>query len=334
MTEKCNILLIGSGGVGTIASYALEYAGKSAVTSVLRSDYSRVVERGFSINSCDYGQIAAFRPSHVVNSVEESKKYGPFDFAIIATKCVPEVASMIDVIAPAVTANTAIVLVQNGIGIEAEAKARFPNNVVLSGVSMIGSANQNGHIEHECKDAIKIGFFENENYDRAHLEKVCTRFVDLYSNDRNDCEFDENVKFSRWRKLVYNACLNSVCALTGVDVGRLELFGGVDTIIREAMREVIAIAKSDGVELSEDVIDFMIRSDDPVYYSPSMLVDIRKGNLLEIEVINGNPVRIAQEKGIPAPYLTLIYELLKIIQRRTMEQKGMITVPTERPVPK
>ncbi|SCU79137.1 LANO_0A05204g1_1 [Lachancea nothofagi CBS 11611] len=334
MTEKSKVLLVGSGGVGTIASYALEYAGKTAVTSVLRSDYSKVVEKGFSIDSCDYGQVPVFRPTNIVNSVEASKEYGPFEYVVVATKCLPEIDSMIDVIAPVVTADTAIVLIQNGIGIDVEAKTKFPQNIVLSGVSMIGSANRNGHIEHEAPDFLKVGYFDNENLDQADMEKVCRKFVKLYSNDKNECHFDENVKFSRWRKLVYNACLNSVCALTGVDSGRLELFGGVDSIIRTAMREVITIAKSDGVELPEDVIEFMIRSDDPVYYCPSMLVDIKKGNLLEIEVIVGNPVRIAQRNDVSAPYLTLIYELLKVVQQHIMEQKGMITVPKERPVPR
>ncbi|CAR22291.1 ketopantoate reductase family protein [Lachancea thermotolerans CBS 6340] len=334
MDSKCKVLLVGSGGVGTIASYALEYAGKTKVTSVLRSDYDRVLEKGFSINSCDYGNGLIFKPSNIVNSVEASKKHGPFEYVVIATKCLPEVTSMIDVIAPAITKDTAIVLVQNGIGIEMEALTKFPENVVLSGVSMIGSANMGGHIEHESPDMLRIGYFENNNISQSHQEAVCKRFVDLYQNDKNQCVYDEDVKFSRWRKLVYNACLNPVCALTGVDIGRLEIWGGVDSIIRKAMREVLAIAKSDGVVLPEDVIEFMIRSDDPVYYRPSMLVDADKRNLLEIEVILGNPVRIARKNKVDVPFLTIIYELLKIVQSRTMEEKGMITIPKERPVPK
>ncbi|CUS21755.1 LAQU0S03e10044g1_1 [Lachancea quebecensis] len=334
MSSKSKVLLVGSGGVGTIASYALEYAGKTTVTSVLRSDYDRVMEKGFSINSCDYGNGLVFKPTNVVNSVEASKVFGPFDFVVVATKCLPEVTNMIDVIAPAITIDTAIVLIQNGIGIETEALAKFPKNVILSGVSMIGSANMDGHIEHESPDMLRVGYFNNQNITQSHQEAVSRKFVGIYQNDKNECVYDEDVKFSRWRKLVYNACLNPVCALTGVDIGRLEIWGGVDSIIRKAMREVLAIAKSDGVILSEDVIEFMIRSDDPVYYRPSMLVDAEKQNLLEIEVILGNPVRIARKNEVNVPYLTIIYELLRIVQSRTMEEKGMIEIPKERPVPK
>lgn len=99
------------------------------------------------------------------------------------------------------------------------------------------------------------------------------------------------------------------------------------------MKEVLAIAKADGVDLPEDVMDFMIRSDDGVYYAPLMLVDIRKENYAEVEVICGNPVRIAQNLGIDAPILSIIYSLLLVVQKRTMESKGKIFVPAKRPFP-
>lgn len=334
MPNKPNVLLVGAGGVGAMASFALEYSGESSVTSVLRSDYAHVVENGFKINSCDYGRGIRYRPSNVVNSIEASKQYVPFDYVVLATKCIPGVSSMIDIIAPAVSKDTAIVLIQNGIGIEDEALFKCPGNVILSGVSIIASSNVKGHIEHSGRDFLSVGYFENVNLTNEHQEKVCKRFVSMYKNDKNQCVFDENVKYSRWRKLVYNACLNPVCALTEADVGRLEIFGGTDSIIRKAMKGVIAIAKSDSVELSEALMDFMIRSKDPVYYRPSMLVDIDKGNPLEVEVICGNPVRIAKKNGVEAPYLTLIYDLLKVAQGRIMEKRGMLIVPKERQVPK
>lgn len=331
--DKCKILLVGSGGVGTIASYSLEYTGKASVTSVIRSDYQTVTEKGFTIDSCDYGYIEAFRPTNVVKSVGEANKFGPFDFIVLATKCLPDITDMTEVVAPAVTQNTALVLVQNGIDIEGPFIDRFPDQVILSGVSFIGSSNKNGFISHEGSDHLKIGFFENKNLSREKQESVCKNFIACYQNEKNECIYDEDVKFSRWRKLVYNASLNPICALTELDVGRLELFGGVDSIIRSTMREIIAVAKSDGVSLPDSVIEFMIRSDDPIYYCPSMLVDVKKGNYMEIEVICGNAVRVANKNGVAIPNLSLIYNLLKLLQMKMKEQKGVVTVPKERPVP-
>ncbi|GAV53495.1 hypothetical protein ZYGR_0AI07790 [Zygosaccharomyces rouxii] len=333
MTKE-SVLLVGSGGVGTMAAFALEYSGKAAVTSVLRSDYAKVTDKGFTIDSCDYGHVEGFKTTHIVNSVEKAKQFGPFGYIVVTTKNIPDVTDITEVIAPVVTSDSTIVLIQNGIGIERMLFKKFPKNIVLSGVSLIQSINRNGYVEHTTQDILKLGYFYNSALSKDLQESSCRKFIDLYSNEKVDCEYDEDVKFSRWRKLVYNACLNPICALTGVDVGRLELFGGIDNIIRASMREIIKIAKSDGVTLPEDVIEFMIRCDDPIYFKPSMLVDVEKQNFMEIEVICGNPLRIARENGVEVPNLSLTYALLRVVQSKLKEEKGLITVPKERPAPK
>lgn len=60
---KANVLLVGSGGVGTMAAYALENGGKASVTAVLRSNYKVVNEKGFDINSIQHGEIKGWKPS-------------------------------------------------------------------------------------------------------------------------------------------------------------------------------------------------------------------------------------------------------------------------------
>jgi ketopantoate reductase len=60
---KANILLVGSGGVGTMAAYALEQGGKASVTAVLRSNYNAVNDKGFQINSIQHGQVKDWKPS-------------------------------------------------------------------------------------------------------------------------------------------------------------------------------------------------------------------------------------------------------------------------------
>lgn len=329
-----SILVLGSGGVGSLAAYALDYSGKAKVTTVIRSDYEAVKKNGYKIKSVDYGNIESYKPLNIVRSLEEAKAFGPFDYVVVSTKNTPDIVKVEDLVELVITDKvTKILLLQNGIDIGAPLIAKFPQNIVLSGVSMISSTNYgNGNIDHEGHDVLQVGYFENSNLPVEEQEKAAKFFVELYHNGKNECVYDENVKYTRWRKLVYNATLNPLCTLTNVDVGRLELFGG-DSIVRLAMKEVYAIAKSDGVDLDPKIAEAMIRSDDGVYYSPSMLVDIRKGNYVELEVISGNPVRIAHKNGVEAPILTLIYNLLKVVQMRTKEAKGAIKLPETRPLP-
>lgn len=57
------MLLIGSGGVGTMGAYALEKGGKAKVTAVLRSNYAVVKDQGFTIDSLEHGKVEGWRPT-------------------------------------------------------------------------------------------------------------------------------------------------------------------------------------------------------------------------------------------------------------------------------
>lgn len=61
-SRPSNVLVVGSGGVGTIMAYNLQLSGKATVSCVLRSNYEAVKVNGFDIDSCDYGKIKGWRP--------------------------------------------------------------------------------------------------------------------------------------------------------------------------------------------------------------------------------------------------------------------------------
>ncbi len=71
--SKSNILLVGSGGVGTMAAYALESGGKAAVTAVLRSNYAAVEKYGVTIDSIEHGQVQGWRPTKSKRELCESR---------------------------------------------------------------------------------------------------------------------------------------------------------------------------------------------------------------------------------------------------------------------
>lgn len=62
-SPKDRVLLIGSGGIGTIAALNLEIGGLAEVTSVLRSNFQVVRSKGFTIRSCQHGDIHSWRPT-------------------------------------------------------------------------------------------------------------------------------------------------------------------------------------------------------------------------------------------------------------------------------
>ena len=63
--EKTRVLIVGTGGVGTMSAYALQQGGKAEVTAVIRSNYEAVLKNGISIDSVQYGEgIKGWRPTH------------------------------------------------------------------------------------------------------------------------------------------------------------------------------------------------------------------------------------------------------------------------------
>jgi 2-dehydropantoate 2-reductase len=220
----------------------------------------------------------------VRNSIPDVDKEGikPYDFIVVTTKNIADVSPTVaELIAPAVTAgHTSIVLLQNGFNIEKPLIAAFPTNPVLSGVSLIGATETSpGVILHDDRDRLIIGAFTNPNIPLSTSIASAKRFVELYSaSGKVSCTYDDNVGFVRWRKLVYNACYNSACAITHMDTSRMRILKyPIDDVVRPLMLEIVAIANKAGHELPESIVEDMIHCDpEDTYFKPSMQQDIEK----------------------------------------------------------
>ena len=274
----------------------------------------------------------------------------PFKYIVCTTKNIPDIPPTLDEnIRPAVTPDyTVIVLIQNGLNIEKPIISAFPTNVILSGVSFCGSHEVGyGNIVHEDNDELTVGAFHNSKLNSKLEEEEARKFCEIYgSGGKCIVEYNFDVAWTRWRKLLYNACLNSICAMTDLDTGRIQLAdGAVDNLVRPAMEEIRAAAKASGYDIPPELVDFIIKIDlITMYDPPSMQVDIRKvtscsriwisaylitfqGRYCEFENIVGEPLREGLAKGIPMPTLTVFYNILMAIQWRLKEKNGLIEIP-------
>ncbi|ORY10199.1 ketopantoate reductase PanE/ApbA C terminal-domain-containing protein [Clohesyomyces aquaticus] len=338
--QKKSVLVVGGGAVGAIAALNLEIGGLATVTVVLRSNFKAVNEGGYFIESCDHGILKGWKPSFVRNEVPDisAEKLNPYDYIILTTKNIPDIPpSISSLISPALPPNnthTTLVLIQNGLNIERPFLKSHPSTAVLSGVSLIGSAETAPSIiVQDDKDRLLIGPFSNPSLDPSTSSAKAQEFVEMYGRGgKTECVYSENVLRDRWRKLVYNACLNPICAITGLDTGRIRLADqGIEGIVRPAMREIVEAAKARGVELEEGVVGTMIEIDPlDIYLSPSMLADVRKGNFIEHENLLGEPLREGLAAGVSMPTLTVIYNICRTIQWRTREARGFVEIPPKR----
>lgn len=339
-----SVIVVGAGGVGVISALSLHTCGKSDVSLVVRSDYKHVQEKGYQIDSCDYGKLNSWRPHHVYKTSEDAAKSSTFfDYIVVTTKNVPDgpVASRVEnIVKPLLLSNkeidesrqSNILLIQNGIDIEKEIVATIDSNeynyTLLSGIELIGSTKvAPGKIHQIGTEKLFVGAFHQDD---SNAKEAAAKFVEIYLNEgKNSVEYDQRVRHSRWNKLIYNAAVNTTTALVDLDVPRALEFGTdkVSTefeIFKPAMREVIKIAASEGIILDDSSIDFFINISRDLIFKPSMCVDRDKGQLMELEVILGNPIRIAKENGVETPVLCTLYNLLVLVQGKLKEENGIL----------
>lgn len=337
-------LIIGAGGVGVITAYSLYHRNESEVCLVTRSDYEHVQKQGYQIESCDYGQVHNWRPHELFKTVDNAAESGKFfDYIVLTTKNIPDGPSdstVHAILKPVIESNyrlngdrrTNIVLIQNGIDIEKEVLSYFDENkyqlCLLSGVQLIASTKVGpGHIVQKGQDNVQIGPFDRSNESAGEQAK---KFVSIYHNEgHNMCIFDENVRETRWKKLLYNAAVNTTTALVGLDVTRCFHFAvnkesTENAIFIPAMEEIIAIAASEDIVIDKSLIKFFNDVTRDIIYRPSMCVDLEHNRLMELEIILGNPIRIARANGVKTPTLDLLYHLLVLVQNKLKEQKKLI----------
>lgn len=244
----------------------------------------------------------------MVNGVPNVKQDSlpPFDYIVTTTKNYPDVSPTLpELIAPAVTpGHTVIVMIQNGLNIERAMFEAFPTNIVLSGVSMIDShEGRPGEIFHQDHDILYLGAFTNPNLpDKQSEIKAAHDFINIYgAAGKTNVQFSEDVPWARWRKLIFNAVLNPICAITSLDSARVRLTNSlVEELVRPAMKEIYETASRLGHKLPEDIVDTMINFDPmDLYLKPSMQCDIEKvsGSLFFDELFYENMTEVLTTTG-------------------------------------
>lgn len=304
-------LIFGAGAVGGVYGWFLEQAGVE-VTAVCRSNFSQVKEHGLQIRSKKWGKV--LHKPITVASVADAKPHGLFDYVLVCSKAFPDTHLLIG---EAVTKNTAIVLAQNGIGIEEAYHTTYPQNTIISGVVYLPVVQvQPGVVEHGTPlERFEIGVYPapGSSADKGNVQGL----VQLFSRAGATCVAYDDIQSQRWYKLALNATLNPICALTLCDdANYLRSSELALEVACDVMREIGRVAASFGYNVVSDetINEHMKRHIERMTTggkAPSMLQDVEHGRPIEVEAILGNTLRLAAAAKIETPYLRLLYTLAK-----------------------
>jgi 2-dehydropantoate 2-reductase len=254
---------------------------------VCRSNYDAVRQKGIHLTTKIWGN-GTFIPDRVVRSTREVSDVS-FDYVVCANKATTtDRLSLMRDLAPAISPKTAIVSAQNGVGVEAPLRQAFHHNTVLSAVCYIsclqpvpGCVEQVSNIR---PHAFHIGTYDNHGGSHgAADEPQLTDFVAL------DAQFKQidDVQAERWTKQIFNGAWNPMTAITGLDTHQL-LASPHLHMVRQLAMETFQVAKQMGVPLPEDLPERTIelaRVNPSI--APSMLQDVRKGKVMEVDSLCG-----------------------------------------------
>jgi 2-dehydropantoate 2-reductase len=120
-----------------------------------------------------------------------------------------------------------------------------------------------------------------------------------------------------WRKGILNACMNPVCAVTGLTMAQAMGDPIVFQIVDALIKECVKVARANEVNLGWDfypgAVDYMRKAGD---HKPSMLMDIENKRRTEIDYINGKFIEYGAQAGIETPYNIMIRSLVKAIESK------------------
>lgn len=312
------VLIFGGGSVGTVLAYLISKSiDASNIVVICRSNYDIVANHGFTLNSTVYGMNQTVKPVAVRSATEAIQAYPDgFDYICVATKVTAgRQISQPELIKPAVSAKTTIVLMQNGIGIEEPYRALFPDTPIASVVIyMPCTQTAPAVVSHTVYAQFFVGTYPAKS--TPEHKSSAARFVDILNTGGATAVHEDDIQLARWTKLVINGSMNPICALSRLrDIQFLGSANGAEGFCRSVMREITSIARAEGyAEVDDSVVDRQLGlsiARAPPGVEPSMMADALAGQHLEVESIIGNALRIAHGHGVDVPRLETIYYLAK-----------------------
>ena len=296
------VLIVGAGAIGGFYGSLLAQQGVE-VSVVCRSEYQHIKDHGYQINSHILGSWI-FKPAHVLSSAAEYQDRA--DYVILCTK-ITEGLDRAKLIRPALSADTAVVFIQNGVDIETEMLEAFPDHEVISGIAYICcNRNGTGVVSHIDYGRLALGNVNSENTEKTR------QLAEIINRSGIECQTVDNIIATRWQKCVWNAPFSPLSVLSG-GLSTGQILNTQEPLVRSIMAEVCAIAAATGNPLPKDIIELNIASTQTMPpYKTSMLLDYEAERPMEIEAILGNTVRAAGRAGIKCPHLENLYALMKL----------------------
>ena len=209
-----------------------------------------------------------------------------------------------------------VVTLQNGVGNVEILEHVFGKERILGGVTSEGATLLGpGKIRHAGLGETIIGPAGDPD---GPAEKLVSAFARAGFRTKSA----DNVSDLIWGKLIINVGINALTAITRLRNGRLPDVSGTRLVLKEAVKEAVAVAEAKNVRLPyPDPLGRVMQVCEATSGNvASMLQDVLKEKETEVDAINGAIVREGEALGIPTPVNLTLTSLVHAIQETYRER--------------
>lgn len=302
--------IVGAGALGTYFGIRLANSG-NPVSFLLRSDYPAIREQAcLQLTRADGSEVIITDPD-ITRNIADLRSA---DWLIIGLKTTfnSELATFI---APAVTPDTVLITLQNGLGNVELLHQAFPNNPIIGvlcqiGVNRIAPGQIRSFVPKDGSVLIGAG----PNASSALLEAVLTVFETAGLHCRRTQSLEEAI----WRKLMWNVPFNGLTVAAGA-VGTDVICNNphLRSVAIALMHEIRAAAMAQSIAIEAAYVDQLMQFTDKMgHYMASSVLDWLAKRPLEIDAIWLNPLQAGQRHGVAMPHLATLCAILHGLNER------------------
>lgn len=312
------ILIVGAGALGGLAGAFLARAGEDVTMLEVNAARAKVLNEG-GLQITQFGQPELRVPLRVVTSVEGLE---PFELVFIAVKTY-QTEDAVRAAMPAVGPGTRFLSMQNGVGnTETIARLAGPERV-LCGITY-HSVQHSGPGRVNFRAGVKpIQIAPFTGAITPEIEAIGA----MFSRAGLDTNVVPNIDHTVWQKLLHNAVINPVSAVTGLTCREILADEELLAFMRDLCDEILAVMRARGIPIvdEEDPFRPLIGSLKALGKNrPTMWQDLARGARTEVDALNGAVVAEAAKHGLRAPHNAALVHFIHSRERQKFLNKQEI----------
>jgi len=309
--------VVGTGALGGFYGARLQQGG-AELHYLLHRDYDHVKQHGLVVESVE-GDFTLPQ----VNAYQRVADMPTCDVVIVALKTTQN-HFLNELLLPIVKPDGVVLVLQNGLGVEAEVAQIVGSDRVLGGLCFLCSNKVGpGHIHHLDYKKIAMGEYKPDNSPGGVSDRMKAIAADF---ERAGIPIDlaDDLVLARWKKLMWNIPFNGLSVILNATTDAMMQDPHARTLATRLMEEVQQGAAAQGRQVPDAFLQQMLDHTDAMKpYRTSMKIDYDEQRPLEVEAMYGNPLQAAKAAGVQLLRIEVLYQQLKFLDQQNRGEGGV-----------